>query len=108
MEARFAVELRVLNPNAVALDVEGLYFEVYLHDSKVLSGASSREANIPAYGEGTIMLETSLGMLRAVALMRELAEKQAGTLPYTLKTKISLAQLPFPLRLEESGVIGGE
>lgn len=108
MEARFSVELRVLNPNAIALDVEGLYFEVFVHDSQVLSGASARAANIPAYGEGTVTLETTLGVLRAVTLMRELAEKPRGALPYTLKTKISLAQLPYPLRLEDSGVIGQE
>lgn len=108
MEARFAVELRVLNPNAIALDIEGLYFEVFVHDSQVLSGASARAANIPAYGEGTVTLETTLGMLRAVTLMRELSEKPGGSLPYTLKTKVSLAQFPFPLRLEDSGVIGQE
>jgi LEA14-like dessication related protein len=105
-EARFAVDLRVLNPNAIALDVEGVYFEVFLHDSKVLSGASSKAVKIPAYGEGTFTLETGIGMLRAVNLMRELAEKPGGNIPYRLKTKISLAQLPYAVRLEDSGMIG--
>ncbi len=105
-EARFAIALRVLNPNAISLDIEGVYFEVFLHDSKVLSGASSKGVNIPAYGEGELNLEASLGMLRAITLIRELAEKPEGDIPYRLHTKISLTQLPYALRLEDSGVIG--
>lgn len=105
-EARFEIGLRVLNPNAIALDIEGLYFEVFLHDSKVLSGTGSKGARIPAYGEGELMLEASLGMLRAISVIRELSDKSDGRIPYRLTTKISLAQLPYALRLEDSGVIG--
>lgn len=105
-EARFEIALRVLNPNAVSLDIEGLYFEVFLKDSKVLSGTGSKAVKIPAYGEGELTLEASLGMLRAVTLIRELSEKPDGAIPYRLSTKISLAQFPVALRLEDSGVIG--
>jgi LEA14-like dessication related protein len=105
-EARFEIQLRVLNPNAVSLDIEGLYFEVFLHESKVLSGTGARAVKIPAYGEGDVTLEASLGMLRAVGLIQELAGKDASNIPYRLKTKISLAQLPYALRLEDTGVIG--
>lgn len=105
-EARFEIGLRVINPNAIALDIEGLYFEVFLHDSKVLSGTGSKGVKIPAYGEGELTLEASLGMLRALGLIRELSEKSRENIPYRLSTKISLAQLPYALRLEDSGVIG--
>ena len=104
MEARFEIRLRVINPNPVGITVKGLYSEVFLSNRRVLSGTSSGRNLIPAYGEGEVVLLAGIGMLDSLALIRELAEKPpAGGLPYTLKTKLSLAALPYALRLEHTG-----
>jgi LEA14-like dessication related protein len=107
MEARFAVSLRVLNPNSVALDIEGVFYEIYLRDQKVLSGVSSQSAEIPAYGEGILELEASASMVRSLSLVRDLMEDPPDQgLPYTLKTKISLGNMPRAVRIEHKGLIG--
>ena len=40
MEARFGITLRVVNPNAIALDIEGVYYELEVEGSKLLSHRS--------------------------------------------------------------------
>ncbi len=107
MEARFEIRLRVLNPNPVAINIKGLYSEVYLQDRRVLSGTSADGGRIPAYGEGEVTLTASIGMLDSLALARELAERRpAAGLPYLLKTKLSVEGLPMALRLEHRGMLG--
>ncbi len=106
MEARFEIRLRVLNPNPVAINVEGLYTEVYLQQRRVLSGTSTSGSRVPAYGEGELTLTAGIGMLDSIALVRELAERRpSGGLPYTLKTKLSVSGLPLALRLEHRGTL---
>ncbi len=106
MEARFEIKLRVLNPNDFALDVEGLYFEVFLRDRQVLSGVSSRPTRIAAFGEGVLTVEAGIGMLNSIRLIRELAEEPSREgLPYRLKTKLSLGNIPTAVRIEQAGVL---
>ena len=106
MEARFAIKLRVLNPNSVALDIEGIFFEVFLREQRVLSGVSSRPARVPAFGEGTVELEASIGLLNSVRLIRDLASEPAKEgLPYRLKTKLSVRNISRSVRIEREGVL---
>lgn len=106
MEARFAVTLRVINPNDIALDIEGIFFEVFLREQRVLSGVSSRSARIPAFGEGTVELEASIGLLNSVRLIRDLAAESARDgLPYRLRTKLSVRNVPGSVRIEREGML---
>ncbi len=106
MEARFEIRLRVINPNAVAINIDGLYSEVFLRDQRVLSGTSAGESSIPAYGEGDVVVNAGIGMLDSLALIRTLSEKPpTNGLPYMLKTKLSVKGIPYALRLEHEGNI---
>jgi LEA14-like dessication related protein len=106
MEARFEIRLRVINPNPMPITIEGLYTEVFLRERRAMVGTSPRRSAIPAYGEGEVELQAGISMLESLALLRELTEQQPREgLPYTLKTKLSLAGLPVALRLEHSGLV---
>lgn len=106
LEARFAVRMRVLNPNTRALAIEGMAYDVYLREQKVLSGVSSRSVTVPAYGEETIELEASAGVLGSLALLRDLlAEPPDRGLPYRLQSKISLGGQLRAVRIRSEGTL---
>ncbi len=106
MEARFLVRLRIVNPNPISLDIDGLAYDVFLRDSKVLSGASNEEVSIDAYSEGEASLEVAAGMLGSLALIRDLISNppDAG-IPYRLNAKISRKGLGGSLRVKREGVL---
>ncbi len=106
MEARFQVRLRIVNPNPIALEIDGMAYEVFLRDSKVLTGASNQEVVIDAYSEGTAELEVAAGMLGSLALIRDLmsAPPEDG-LPYRLEAKLSRKGLGGSMRVEREGVL---
>ena len=67
---------------------------------------SSKASRVPAFGEETLTLDASIGMINSVRLIRDLAEKPVeGGLPYTLKTKLSLGNLPRAIRIEKAGLL---
>lgn len=106
MEARFAVQLRVLNPNTLPLNVDGLHYQVYLRDERVLSGVSAEPVRIPGYGEGVVDLEASAGVLGSLALLRDLMSNPPDSgLPYRLEVKLSVDRSPRPLRIQREGML---
>jgi len=106
LEARFGLRLRVQNPNTKALAIEGLAYQVYLREKKVLSGVSSQAVTVPAYGEEIVELEAGVGVLGSLALLRDLMDSPPDSgLPYRLETKLSLGGALRALRLNSDGVI---
>lgn len=106
LEARFAVQLRVINPNTLPLNVDGLHYQVYLRDERVLSGVSAEAVRIPGYGEGVVDLEASAGVLGSLALLRDLMSNPPKSgLPYRLEVKLSVARSPRPLRIQREGML---
>jgi LEA14-like dessication related protein len=106
MEARFVVSLRIVNPNPIPLEVDGMAYEVSIRGSKLLSGVSNEGLNIPAYGESTADLEVAAGMLGSLSLIRDLISNPSGeSLPYELKAKLSRKGIPVPLRITREGSI---
>lgn len=107
LEARFLVGLRVLNPNSQALSIEGVHYEFFVEDNKLLSGASAQSTVIPAFGEGQLDLEASASMLGSFALARSLMEEpREEGVGYRFKAKLSIKGLPLALRVEREGKIG--
>jgi LEA14-like dessication related protein len=106
MEARFLLRLRIVNPNPVKLDIDGLAYEVFLRDSKVLSGASNERVVVDAYSEGEAALEVAAGVLGSLSLLRDLMSNPAdGAIPYLLKAKISRRGIGGALRVSREGML---
>lgn len=104
MEARFLLRLRIVNPNPVTLDIDGLAYEVFLREAKVLSGASNERVVVEAYSEGEAALEVAAGMLGSLSLLRDLMSNPAAdAIPYRLKAKISRRGIGGALRISREG-----
>jgi LEA14-like dessication related protein len=108
-EANFLVTLRVINPNAFALDIDGVYYDIFLRERKVLSGVSSDAVVIPAFGEGRLELTAAANIFQSISLVSDLMQTppQNG-LPYTLNTKISVAGWGPAIKLSHQGTIGAK
>jgi LEA14-like dessication related protein len=106
MEARFLLRLRIVNPNPVRLAIDGMAYDVFLRETKVLSGASNREVIVDAYSEGIADLEVAAGMLGSLALLRDLlGDPPDGGLPYRLEAKISRKGIGGSMRVTREGVL---
>jgi LEA14-like dessication related protein len=106
MEARFLLRLRIVNPNPLKLDIDGLAYEVFLRDSKVLSGASNERVVVDAYSEGEAALEVAAGVLGSLSLLRDLmSHPTADAIPYRLKAKISRRGIGGALRVSREGTL---
>jgi LEA14-like dessication related protein len=106
MEARFLVRLRIVNPNSIPLEIEGMAYDVSIRDSKILSGVSNQGLKVGAYGESVAELEVAAGMFGSLALLRDLMSNPvAGGLPYKLNAKLSRKGLGGTLRVSREGQI---
>jgi LEA14-like dessication related protein len=106
MEARFLVRLRIVNPNSIPLEIEGMAYDISIRDSKILSGVSNQAMKVGAYDEGVAELEVAAGMFGSLALLRDLMSNPvAGGLPYKLNAKLSRRGLGGTLRVSREGQI---
>ena len=106
LELRLALQLRVQNPNDVALSYDGLEFELAVNGKPLATGLTDAKGSVPRHGEAVITLPVSVSALEAVRQIRALsrADAKETALPYVLRGKLGagwLGQLPF----ERSGVL---
>jgi len=89
MEMRFALLLRVQNPNDTPVDYDGLALELDVNGQPLASGVSDQRGQVPRYGEALLRVPLSIS---AFALFRQAwaaAGYQDGRgLPYELRGKL--------------------
>lgn len=76
LEARFALKLRVQNPNDTALRFDGVALELELADIDFGSGVSDQRGTVPRYGETVITVPVSVPFL---AIIRQVMELTGST-----------------------------
>lgn len=103
LEQRFKVGLRVLNPNSVALPVQGLSYHLSLNGQKVVSGVSGDVPEIPAYGDVALTLEASVSLLSGARFILDLLQRDDGMIDYELQTKLDVGLLSPAIRVVEYG-----
>jgi len=76
LEARFAVKLRVQNPNETALDFDGVAVELELAGFDFGSGVSDQRGSVPRYGEELITVPVTVPFLAIVRQVFGLASSR--------------------------------
>jgi LEA14-like dessication related protein len=87
-EQRFAVKLRVQNPNDLEIPIRGVSFELLLNGQPFARGVSDQAATLPRLGE-TVLEITAVSDL--TGLLRQLHEWRKGDRPslsYELKGRL--------------------
>ncbi|MGW8192921.1 MAG: LEA type 2 family protein, partial [Desulforhopalus sp.] len=80
---RFAIGLRIINPNAQPLPLLGIAYDVAIEDEKVLRGVANDLPTVEAYGEQDIVLEASVDLLGGVKLITSLINSPREEIRYT-------------------------
>jgi LEA14-like dessication related protein len=62
LELRFAVQVRVQNPNDAAIEYDGVALTLDLNGREFGSGVSSEVGTVPRYGETVLTIPVTVGM----------------------------------------------
>ena len=90
LEVRFAVKLRVLNPNDTAIDYNGVALDLAVNGQPLASGVSDQRGQVPRFGEALISVPVSISAFSAMRQAWGAAGYQPGQgLPYELHGKLA-------------------
>jgi hypothetical protein len=104
MSPRFALGLRVVNPNPTPLPLKGMSYNVEFEGRRVITGVASGLETVPAYGESLIELQAGLDLISGLRLVGDLlGDPQREYLRFNLRARLDTGGLSRFLTLEESG-----
>ena len=90
LEVRFAVKLRVQNPNETAIDFDGLALELDLNGKPFATGVSDRKGSVPRFGEALVEIPVSVSAIAVVRQALGVIEGEPKTeVPYTLRGRLA-------------------
>ena len=96
MEMRFAVKLRVQNPNDAAIDFDGIALELELNDAPFATGVSDQRGSVARFGEAVVSVPVTVS---AIAVVRQalgvIDGRPSASVPYTVRGRLA------------GGVLGG-
>ena len=105
-EQRFALKIRVQNPNPVALPVNGMNFQLDINDVELGRGVSDQAVTVPAFGEAVFEINLVSNFARIVNQIRALESGKGQNLRYRLAGGISVANRIGKLPFDYQGEIG--
>ena len=104
LEQRFALQLRIMNPNDVEIPVAGLSYALEINQREFAYGVSQQAVDIPPYGEALLQVEVVSNLLNVMRQLQQMGEsKGGGGLEYRLHGKIGLAGLRSGLPFDYAG-----
>lgn len=92
-EQRFALRLRVQNPNDVELPINGLSFDVALNGQAFAHGVSDAAVTVPRYGEATLNVQATSSLGSVWRQLREMEKGGREKLTYRVSGTLALAGL---------------
>lgn len=85
LEMRFAVSLRVQNPNESSIDFDGLSLDLEVNGKLFASGVSDQRGSVPRFGEAVVTVPVTVS---AFAAARQVLQFSTGgvqkSVPYVL------------------------
>jgi LEA14-like dessication related protein len=103
LEQRYALDLRIMNPNAAEIPINGLSYTIEINQREFAYGVSRQTVTIPAYGEAVLEVEVVSNLLDVLRQLQSLQEDKPAALDYRLFGKLSLANSSFRLPFDYSG-----
>ena len=90
LEMRMQLKLRVQNPNAAAIDFNGVYVELKLLDKSFASGVSNESGTVPAFGETVLVVPVSVSVMGLIGqAMGFMGGKSIDKVNYELHGKLN-------------------
>ena len=77
LEVRFAVKLRVQNPNETAIDYNGVALDLEVNGRPLASGVSDQAGSIPRFSETVLMVPVSVSAFSVLRQTLGLSQTQS-------------------------------
>ena len=104
MMPRFAIGLRVVNPNPTPLPLRGMSYAVDFEGRELITGVARDLETIPAFGESRVEVEAGLDLVSGISLLNDLiGEADRDHLDYTVRARLDGGGLRRLITLEEHG-----
>ncbi|ROM90556.1 LEA type 2 family protein [Pseudomonas brassicacearum] len=90
LEVRFAVKLRLQNPNETPINYNGVALSLEVNGQPLATGVSDQTGSIPRYSEAIISVPVSISAFSMLRQTLGLSQTQSlNNLPYVLRGKLS-------------------
>jgi LEA14-like dessication related protein len=104
LEQRYALKVRVLNPNDVEIAFDGAVFDLEVNDVAFAKGVSNQKSVIPRFGEAVIDVQAVSGLQNILMQINELLKGERTTLTYRIKGRLHTGGFGYT-RFDSSGEI---
>lgn len=97
-EQRFALKLRIQNPNDVELRITGLAFDVEVNEQPFVKGLSDKAVTVPRFGEAVLDVMATGTLVKALNQLRELQKGGRDRVDYRIVGRLNLSgigSVPF-------------
>ncbi len=90
LEMRFAIKLRLQNPNDTAIDYNGVALDLEVNGRPLASGVSDQQGHIGRYAEDILVIPVSVSAFSVLRQTLGLSQTQSlDNLPYVLRGKLA-------------------
>ncbi|MDO7896960.1 LEA type 2 family protein [Pseudomonas citrulli] len=90
LEMRFAVKLRVQNPNETTIDYNGVALDLEVNGRALASGVSDQSGSLPRFSETIVSVPVSISAFSVLRQTLGLSQTQRlDNLPYVLRGKLA-------------------
>ncbi|PMW36822.1 hypothetical protein C1X45_14120 [Pseudomonas sp. GW460-7] len=90
MEVRFAVKIRVQNPNETPIDYNGVALDLEVNGQPLASGVSDQSGSIARFSETVLSVPVSVSAFSVLRRTLGLSQTQTlNNLPYVLRGKLA-------------------
>tara|TARA_B110000093_G_scaffold84543_1_gene91653 strand:- start:6177 stop:6551 length:375 start_codon:yes stop_codon:yes gene_type:complete len=85
---QFTIQLRMVNPNAEAIDLHGLYYELILEGIEVVTGTAKDLPPLEGYSDTIVYISFTAQLLNSTRLVQKLINQPQEMLDYKLRAKL--------------------
>lgn len=103
MTPAFEIGLRVINPNAAPLELEGVVYTIAIEGHELVKGVGKDFPVVEGYSQADLMLTGSANLLAGIRFIGDMMHKADQTLSYDFEAKLDLRGLYPSIRVNESG-----
>lgn len=102
-EQNYLIQLRIQNPNAFEIPIQGLQYEVELNGEPFASGVSRQSIVVPGFESAVLEVQATSSLLSIFRQINNLKQGKLETISYRLRGKIHLTAyqtIPFDYKGE--------
>ena len=102
---QFEITLRIVNPNRSALALQGVSYSIALEGYNVITGVSNKLPKIEAYGEGDVVLNASVDLIKSIRFITDILGNNKDEISYSFSAKLDVGKLYPLIKVEEKGKV---